>query len=266
MPLASSWLLCDRKRMQPPDALVMTATIAPSPEMGQTLRRDSSVRLHDYCEALRWYLSLPNDVVDRIVVLENSRSDLNVFAELLAKVGSDKRVELLSTCPDTPPQRGKGYAESLMIEEGLRRSTLLAFGSAFWKVTGRLRVLNLTALVRSAPPQFDLYCDLRDVPLIGESLGGNQWMDTRLFASTPASYMRLFGGQAACDYVIEKGFYRLVRAEMAVGGMAVHPRFRRQPVFAGTSGTTGASYRSRSYRAKEMIRAAGRVVLPGLWL
>jgi hypothetical protein len=234
--------------------------------MGQTLRGDARTRLHDYCEALRWYLGLPDDVIDRIVILENSGCDLRPFAELTEAAGGKKRLELLSTSPDAPPERGKGYAESLMIEEGLGSSKLLRADCTFWKVTGRLRVLNLATLIRTAPAEFDLYCDLRDVPLIADAFGGNQWMETRLFATTPAAYMRLFGGRADCDYVIEKGFYKLVRMAMAEATVDIHPRFRRQPVLAGISGASGADYRSRTYRAKEMIRTAGRLVAPQLWL
>lgn len=244
----------------------MTATIAPSAAMGETLRIDADLRLHDYCDALRWYVGLPDDVIDRIVILENSRSDLRPLADLAAAAGCKKQLELLSTAPDAPPERGKGYAESLMIEEGLSRSKLLRADSALWKVTGRLCVLNLPALVRTAPAEFDLYCDLRNVPLIADALGGNQWMETRLFATTPAAYSRLFGGRASCDYVIEKGFYKLVRAAMAEGSMDIHPRFRRQPILAGVSGASGANYRSGTYRTKELIRTAGRFAAPRLWL
>lgn len=244
----------------------MTATIAPSPAMGETLRSDATVRLQDYCRALRWYLALPDETIDRIVLLENSGSELAPFAELASSMGTGKQLELISTSADAPPELGKGYAESLMIEEGLSRSRLLPPDSIFWKVTGRLRVLNLPELIGTAPKQFDLYCDMRDVPLIGESLGGNQWMETRLFATTPLAYAHLFGGQAGCDYVIEKGFFRLVRAALAEDQMDIHPRFLRQPILDGISGASGASYRSRSYRAKEALRIAARRFVPALWL
>jgi hypothetical protein len=244
----------------------MTATISPSPAMGETLRADATLRLQDYCRALRWYLELPDDAIDRVILLENSGWDLAPFSELAAAVGGRKQLELISTSTDSPAERGKGYSESLMIEEGLSRSRLLDPDSTVWKVTGRLRVLNLPEMVRTAPKQFDLYCDLRHVPLIGESLGGNQWMETRLFATTPAAYSRLFGGQAGCDYVIEKGFFRLVRAAMTDGEINIHPRFLRQPVLDGISGASGASYRSPSYRAKEVLRTVARRFAPSLWL
>jgi hypothetical protein len=251
--------------MAVPHTLLITATIAPSAAMGETLRIDPDIRLADYSESLRWYLALPNDAIDRIVFLENSGFNLDSLKSLV-KDASGKPVEFLSTATDTPPGRGKGYAESLMIEEGLRRSQLLNESAIFWKVTGRLRVLNMPLMVRTAPKTFDLYCDLRNVPLIGESLGGNQWMETRLFATTKQAYQQLFGGRAGCDYVIEKGFYRLVRAAMDEGALDIHPRFRRQPVLEGISGASGASYRSTSYRAKEAIRIAGRLLTPKLWL
>jgi hypothetical protein len=53
-----------------------------------------------------------------------------------------------------------------------------------WKVTGRLRVLNLEKLIATAPERYDFYCDLRSVPLIGERLGGNHWMELRTFSCT----------------------------------------------------------------------------------
>ena len=218
--------------------------------MTQLVRADAGLRLGDYCEALRWYLRLPDELFDSVIVLENSGSDLQPFAELAERQRTSKRVELLSTSVGAPPECGKGYGEALMIEEGLRQSRMLDAEAPFWKVTGRLRVVNLAELVRTAPQEFDLYCDLRDVPLIADTLGGNHWMETRLFATTPATYLSLFENQVQCQDTIEKRFYPLVREAMAAGNLAVPPRFRRHPVFDGVCGRSGASYRSPAYRTK----------------
>ncbi len=247
-------------------AVLMTATIAPSPMMGQTSLRDPGSRAREYREALAFYLALPASIVSHVVLAENSGTDLGDFAALAEAMGARDRLELLSIVSTADPARGKGFAESALIEAALARTRVIGADQPFWKVTGRLRVLNLAAMIATAPPGFALYCDLRAVPLIGNMLGGNQWMETRLFAATPNGYDRLFGGQGGCNYVIENGFYDLVTAAIAAGEPGVVPRFAIQPLLDGVSGASGKNYRSPTYRAKEQVRSIGRRIVPGLWL
>jgi hypothetical protein len=55
-----------------------------------------------------------------------------------------------------------------------------------WKVTGRYRVLNIGRIVRTAPPNSDLYCDMRKWPV--------PWVDLRIFGCTLGGYKSLLKG------------------------------------------------------------------------
>ena len=41
-----------------PVVLIMTATITPPPNSIDTARKDPKTRLNDYCEAMKYYLSI----------------------------------------------------------------------------------------------------------------------------------------------------------------------------------------------------------------
>jgi hypothetical protein len=121
-------------------------------------------------------------------------------------------------------------------------------------------------MVAAAPPSFDLYADFRSVPLIGESLGGNNWTDTRLFAFSPAGYERyLYGCKEDDDWVIEKTIFSRLRPQLASDPRIV-PRFKRQPIFQGVCAGTGQDYGDVGSKAKNMVRAVARRVAPSLWL
>ena len=62
-----------------PVALVMSATIAPPPRAPELARSNPSLRLSDYCDALRFYLSLPDDVLHKVLFIDNSNYDLSAL-------------------------------------------------------------------------------------------------------------------------------------------------------------------------------------------
>jgi hypothetical protein len=158
--------------------IVMTATITPAQGIGNSVRVDPALRLSEYLEAFRHYASLPDELVQGILFLENSGHDLTPFRELQRTLGTRKQIEFLSTSTDYPAEKGKGYGEFLMLDQGM--SHLRAQGwpgdTQVWKVTGRLIVKNMARMVRQAPPAFALYADFRHVPVLGSRLGGtNGW-------------------------------------------------------------------------------------------
>src|SRR3954471_4308953 len=75
--------------------LILTATITPPPGVPILARTDPQLRLQDYIDALKFYLAVPNHVLDRIIFAENSGSDLSKLRALAEE--SDKRVEFGSS-------------------------------------------------------------------------------------------------------------------------------------------------------------------------
>ena len=246
--------------------LLMTATVQPPTGMPGSVRMDSQVRLAEYCEALSFYLTLPDSCIQGIVVLENSDADFSPMEAIYTASGSKKNIEFIHTSSNYPPERGKGYGEFLMIDEGMSTSSMLHQAQYVWKVTGRHKVLNLKELVASAPDKYEIYADLRCVPLIGELLGGNDWMDLRVFSFASKVYDEVFRGKYGSDYVLEKSFFEVIKCRYDVGHAGVFCRFAVQPNVMGFSGCSNKSYQSPSYKIKSTIRSVARRVFPSLWL
>lgn len=246
--------------------VLMTATVAPP--QGAVARADPAIRLHDYGEAMEFYLSLPAERFDRVILADNSDSDLTPLCDSVARHNHDKRVELLSfQANDHSPTRGKAYGEFRLLDTALSVSECLRPDDHVWKTTGRLRCLNLVALDAAIEREYCLVCDLFNVPYVRS--GG--WrdrgsIDLRLFRFQPGAYDRWFrnshrDGPEPFD---ESLLYRVVLA--ARKEAAVCPRFPIQPMIAGISGRTQRSYLSASQRIKDTIRGVTRWVIPSLWL
>lgn len=252
-----------------PATLVLTATIQPPPGMPGSVRNDPQLRLKEYLEAFRFYLSVDDALADQIVILENSDADLGPFARVAAEQQRSKRLQLINTSSDYPAANGKGYGEFRMIDEGLTRlisSGAIRTDTPIWKLTGRLKLLNISEMLATAPVEYDFYCDLRSVPFIGERLGGNDWMELRVFSFTPAGYDKRLRGQYGSAYVLEKSFFTLLTRTTGPDAVRIVPRFRRQPRLAGVSGYSNKSYEGLGYRAKNTLRSVARVLAPRLWL
>lgn len=255
----------------------MTATITPPPNAPGLKRSDPAVRLRDYLEAFSFYLSLPDAAVDRVVLLENSDTDLAPFRAIAEREKGAKRVELIGfQGNDHDPGLGKGYGEFKMLDIGLDRSELLKEPTPMWKVTGRLQIRNLAKLIQTAPQGYQVYCDLRYVPIFADRISGNRWMDLRVASWTPAGYDRYLRGKypelrnharPTGNIGPEDYLYAHMREAMAtLPDHGIVPRFRVQPIMDGFGGNHNISYQSRNYKAKEVVRAMSRRVTPWLWL
>jgi hypothetical protein len=247
--------------------VVMTATVTPASGIGNSVRMDPQLRLDEYLRAFRYYAALSDELVSGIVLLENSGCSFAAFEKAAAEAGPGKQFVFLSTRADYPAEKGKGYGEFFMLDQGVAhlRQLGLPGDTRLWKVTGRLIVKNMAAVLRAAPAAFDLYADFRHLPLVGRRLGGNHWLETRLLACTLDGYERYLRGHYGDGYVIEQAFhdrlYPLARSDRRIV-----PRFRLDVRFDGFSGYSNKSYSSPEYRLKGAIRSFTRTVMPFLWL
>ena len=237
--------------------------------MPGSANNDADMRLAEYLNALSHYLSQPDDLIQSVVILENSGTSAAPFQALFEQSGSKKSFSFISTTSDYDHTQGKGFGEFLMIDAGMKQ--LVESGGAsesteFWKVTGRHQVINIAEMIRTAPADYDLYCDLRKVPLIGERLGGNRWMDLRALSFSLAGYRRFFEGRYDGGFTLEKPFFERAYAAWQRDPRGIVPRFRVQPILRGTNGRTGESYSSPSYLRKERLRAVVRRLAPQVWL
>jgi hypothetical protein len=260
----SSWAPSSGERG---DGLIMSATLVPPP--AAVARAEPADRLNDYLEALRFYLELPSTVIDRILFVDNSDSDITPLIGLAKHLNHDKEVELVSFAGnDHPYQLGKAYGEFKLMDYGLANTALFAPDDLVWKTTGRLRFLNLPEVSRRCRRlSFDVLCDLHNVPWVGSRRWRHyQHMELRVFAFRVRAYDALMRGLWRTH---ETGFdgetmYHLMRE--AHRGYRVIPRFPVQPQLQGISGRHQRDYRSTSQRSRDAVRSLVRRVAPWLWL
>jgi hypothetical protein len=251
-----------------PVAVLLTATIAPPPDVPYLVLLDPRERLREYVQTLRFYLSVPDHAVDRIVFVDNSDSDLSQLRNVVDEAVGSKNVELISYWGlDYPVEHGRSVGETLLIAEALSRSRILRSlqpDELFWKITGRLQVRNLARLVASTPAECGLYVDFRRYR--------RRWVDTRVFATTAPAFRRLLLPRVDLmrqdllppDVVApEQLLFEDLLAEQT--RELICPRLRVEPLIVGTSGF-GENYRRPKRVIESTIRTVTRRLLPSLWI
>ena len=118
--------------------LLLTATVDPQGMQGASF--PVGERVQQYVEAIGFYRGLGLSVV----LAENSgRIDT-----LCCHFDGDDGIEWIDASKAPyDKNRGKGYNETLLIHEALGRSALIGEAGCFFKLTGRLRVLNIGRLL-----------------------------------------------------------------------------------------------------------------------
>lgn len=249
------------------DGLIMSATL--TPPAAAVARADPSDRLNDYLGALRHYLAVPTSVLDRILFVDNSNSDLTPLANMVRSVPHDKDVEFIRfEGNDHPYQLGKAYGEFKLMDYGLAHTSLFGPQDRVWKTTGRLKILNLPELKRQCDKQpFDVLCDLHNVPWVGSGKWRNPHnMDLRVFAFRKDAYDPIFRNLWRTHAVgLDAEFmYHHMRKDHQ--GLRIIPRFPVQAQLQGISGRHQRDYQSRSQTAKDAVRSVARRITPWLWL
>jgi hypothetical protein len=244
----------------------LTATI--TPPQAAVARNDPRVRLQDYLASLEFYLSLRTDIVDRILFVDNSGSDITQIEDFVRKRVNDKVVELISfEGNDHAVSYGKGYGEFKLLDFGVKHTSLLSEHDHFWKITGRLRLLNLEDMAAAITTDYDVLCDLHNFPLVGTGkLFGNHWMDLRLFSCTKKAYEKVFAGryEEFDPRMNQKVLYDVVME--ASSHLKLLPRFPQQPVMSGVSGRHDREYHSGLQKMKTVVRSGVRQCIPFIWV
>jgi len=243
--------------------LVMTATITPrgSPELART---DPALRLADYTEALRFYIGHLGKVLDGIVFVENSDSDISSLRDLVDAHQAADKVEFIANYGiHSYPGRDRSYGEFKILDRAMAESALVeAAGDAavIWKVTGRYVVSNLPRMIATAPENFDFYGDLRTRPIA--------WADLRFIAWTKRGYDLLLRNLADTlgEDPREPVMFRYLKGKLSDLSLRVVPRYRREPLIEGVRGWDNRHYSKGGPLLKYYIRGISRRILPFVWI
>ncbi len=248
------------------NTLLLTATITPPPGVPDLRRTDPVLRLGDYADALRFYLTTNRSTIDRIVFADNSNSDLTRLKDLVREIKNQMPVEFISFDGlDHPPANGRGYGEFKMLDYVMANSKIIQSSSAtdkIWKVTGRYVITNLCDLIEQAPRNYDVYCNVRRWP--------KRWMDLYLIAWTKEGY----------DAVL-RGVHHELREDLIRTSPEVRmwdiihdffrkanivPRYNVQPFVEGIVGFDNRSLAGGSNLIKFYLRSFARRYFPWVWI
>lgn len=247
----------------PSDILLATSTIAPKSDTFLLKVIDPADRLAQYEKALRFYLGLINvGVIQEIVYADNSGYPLDTLQAIAAESGHGDRVEFISYTATLDPNNSRYYLEVHLINEAMQRSKRLAAAdpeTVIWKVTGRYLLANAAAIIRSYPPEADLYINLRNRPY--------ETLDFYFVGFRQGSYHQHIGRDFA-DFAGTQNGEDVLRRKIDAGfeGVQVAPRFRVTPRLKGIRGFDGSKYGGLSDTTKYYARRVTNRLLPGLWI
>lgn len=225
--------------------LLLTACINPN-GMCKTVLTDTTQRLEQYLEALRFYLkAIPN----RVVFVENTDYDISSY---FTKEIGQGRLECLSfNGNDYDKSFVKGYGEALIIEYGIENSAFLKDASTIIKVTGRVKCSNIRTVVRSLQGKNVVYSDF---------MRQKQYYDLlpSVVVAAPFAFWKLFvdnkdGINDTEGIFFEHILKKTVEEWISIGGR--HSYFFCPVFLCGMSGSTGESYAKKHTRLKWMVKS-----------
>ncbi len=166
--------------------LVMTACIAPKPA-SPVKRKNPEIRLKDYENALRFWLTYPDRRIQAIVFIDNSGYDLHSLKKLSLSNPLDRKIEFMQIPEVELPVSPQGktlyaYGEADILNQAFLSSQLVQNSRYIIKTTGRLFFPNLSELLSAIPQNVDFVIDCRKIPVA--------YAVTTLFLSKYDFYMK----------------------------------------------------------------------------
>lgn len=253
--------------------VLMTACIAPKAGVREALRRaDPGVRLHDYQDALRFWLSLDEPRISGIVFADNSGHPLDSLRELAGQIPNAPPVEFLSFDSPPPPEGlNYGYTEFLLVNDALAHSRFALSARYFIKATGRYRFPDIRRLLQRLPRDFRVALDCKGVrpfkrlkhPMASAPLA---LFDRAFYLTALAELPRRMVPAPPWDGRLHYIEFMLFDA--------LYPR-RTEPGIilrwpcdceAHGIGANGDDYSSPRKRVQRAVRALGRLLCPSLWI
>jgi hypothetical protein len=258
--------------------IVLTATVTPSINV-QVLRNDPEQRKRDYIRAFRFWLRHQDPRLTRLLFIENSGANLDIFRMIVSEENlMGKEVEILSVPPRKIPQNMHyGWGELMMLDDGLKSSSLARSCSHFIKATGRLTFPTISNLLDKAPQDFDALVECR-IPTRVYRRGRNfvqaltrrdgAYASTQLLLLKKSFYEQYFVGLAGLlqpftdSDLMEAVLYKKLLSLRDT--YSIHLRFPVNCDPSGVGASHGHDYDSRSRKIVGLVRRLLRGT--GLWI
>lgn len=211
--------------------LVLTGTIDPSvfSNTGVVLK-DAKLRLEQYEDTLKFYIK--KSPFDKFIFVENSGhpfnySEISNYAEIYNKKFEYIKVD---TDKESTLKLGKSYGEADLITKAILQSHLLQDEKSFYKVTGRIKILNINKMIlRNDNSAFLFRHDLNRCY-------------TYFFKANIQQYKEFFvNSQYECNEKYDKDIERVYYDIITRNNLNVS-NFKAYPLLKGTIGTNGLQY------------------------
>ena len=228
--------------------LLLTSTIHVEHQqfLGRGGRVNTDVRLRDYVTALESWITKQDGIRD-IVFVDNSGYPLDALQHVVDRnAAAGKRVELHSfRTTDYSAIRGRSFGELDIMRTALEQSALMQNATRFAKVTGRVFVPNIDAIMSQVATDFDV---------VGRLSHNLTWLETvfvlfrkELFAERLLPF--------ALEHVNDQSGHHIERvlASACLHSIADGARwypFPAEPRILGVRGVDGRKYSANAIRAR----------------
>jgi hypothetical protein len=235
-------------------ALIIPSTIHVSAP--NTALLDPNQRLTQYLDAISFFIK--TSPLTKIIVCDNS--GYHYPGSLVSLAGFyGKEIELLSFVGDKDQviKCGKGYGEGEILKYALSNSMLIREVDGFLKVTGRLKVLNVAALLQKSDSRKNYFMPVSLLrPRFMVPLAARSCVDTRVYYTTRDffSQVLLDAYQNVSDetiHFLEHAYYSAIASSPSRVQC-----FPVAPEIIGISGSNGWNFHERSRLKKIMVRIA----------
>lgn len=250
--------------------VLLTATVNPKGMQGASFSVEDRAQM--YVEAVRFYVSK-----GLLVVFAENSGQVDVVRKALPEA----EVEWLDVSDaDYDQARGKGYNETILIQKAIELSQSIQKSGCFFKVTGRLKVLNIDSLLQECTQRMPLkfLADCKDhgvydalhMPINGHAGECRYWFATSdFFLTRMLPHLNRMNDYSNPPFLAEDAMLAVCRETRGQSGCK--DRFRTQARISGRGGHNlgkGLSFfystdnDSIALRFKCGLRQVLRLVLP----
>jgi hypothetical protein len=233
-------------------ALVITSSVHVSAPYTSLI--DAGQRQQQYMDAISFFITQSPFI--KIIVCDNSGHHYPSSLTTLAQ-SHKKEIELLCFTGnnDLVAKYGKGYGEGQIMEFVLLHSNLIKQVEGFFKVTGRLKVVNADAVLKHCHAQQNYFMPISLLrPRFMVPKAARPCVEVRVYYSTVPFFKEVL--LKAYNQVRDKNTYFLEHAYH--DAMVKHDRqvkcFPVAPEITGMSGSNGWVFSRRSYPKRVLIR------------
>ena len=213
--------------------ILLTACVNPG-GMPFTVITDSSKRLRQYRTDLDFYL---RETSYPIVFCENTLCDFS--ADYKHYIDSGRLEYITFDGNNFDKSKGKGYGETIIMEEAFRKSVIIEPSDIIVKITGRLKVLNINVLINDNNHLF-----ANTIQTLNPS---NNFVDSRVIVSPLSFFKDSFLTQKHLINDNDNSFFEHVLFKSLVQRKNfMFIPFLHIPEILGMSGSNGTEYKPKN--------------------